>query len=347
MSREKDFGIDEFNKSLLSGNSDMLLPHANLITKKKPDGNGYSIHSKDCTGVAEVVPNQKVRRCADCRALSKVGRQAISRSHSPVFEPPHPCTRIDYIANDPTAADHEIRHLRALVKQLKRKKADAILQQELKRNAIMIPPTRVVPVMEAVLIITKELENQLSGEGKSEEEENQMIMWKSQLLHLLRVFKNGGQTRGIPVIPDMLTWSIEFLARTSVKTYEEARKLMKLPHISYVYKCSAKIISTANERAFSLCLQTISSISLRADREEWDDNARIGFLALDSAGTSSGVQWDYRLHKMTGQCNAHKFEPLTNKFNMMANQLKEDRLKEKELEEGEHQEEDFVSDAFC
>ena len=143
------------------------------------------------------------------------------------------------------------------------------------------------------------------------------------MLHcLLGVYENGGRTRGLKVLPEMLSWLMCMLARTLTNNFVEMQKVMKLPALSYVYKKSGEIISTANQRAFSYCPQTVETMSLRAIREKWDQSACFGFTAIDSAGLSSGVQWDYRLMQMAGQCQAHKFEPLSKKFNMMANSLK-------------------------
>ena len=59
-------------------------------------------------------------------------------------------------------------------------------------------------------------------------------------------------------------------------------------------------------------------VRLTAENENGTENARIFVTALDSAGVSYGVQWDYKLKK----CEGHKFQPMTNKFNMMSDQLK-------------------------
>ena len=71
---------------------------------------------------------------------------------------------------------------------------------------------------------------------------------------------------------------------------------------------------------------------LRAKNEHWSANAKLTVCALDSAGINKGVQWDYRLKKMVGQCESHKFSPLSNKFTMMADQLKAARREETENE---------------
>ena len=109
------------------------------------------------------------------------------------------------------------------------------------------------------------------------------------------------------------------LACTSVNNFQEVWKVMKLPHISCLYKKSNEIISNHNQHAFSICTQTIETIARRAKEENWDATTRIRVMSWDLAGTSSSIQWDYRLNKMVGQFQAHKLKHLNNKFNMMAN----------------------------
>ena len=87
-----------------------------------------------------------------------------------------------------------------------------------------------------------------------------------------------------------MSWSMELLARTSVNTYDEVHKVMRLPHISYVYKKSGEIIASAHQRAFSLSIQKLQSMRLRAKNEDWSDNAKLTVTALDSAGINKGVQ---------------------------------------------------------
>ena len=124
------------------------------------------------------------------------------------------------------------------------------------------------------------------------------------------------------VVAEIMSQSMELPTQNSVNTFQEVRKVMRLPHISYVYMKSSKVISSRNQRAFLLCIQKIQVEILRAENENSTENSRTAVTALDSAGVSSSVQGNYRLQKMVGQCKGHKFQPMTNKFSMMVDQLK-------------------------
>ena len=69
--------------------------------------------------------------------------------------------------------------------------------------------------------------------------------------------------------PTLLNWCIAFLARTSASVYEEVRRVMKLPSISYVYRKTAKMISTMADKAYAINVDTIREMGERADRESW------------------------------------------------------------------------------
>ena len=62
-----------------------------------------------------------------------------------------------------------------------------------------------------------------------------------------RGISEGWQNKGLNVLPEMIGWSMEILAQTSVNNFQEMRKVMRLPNVSYVYKKSDKVISSANQ----------------------------------------------------------------------------------------------------
>ena len=335
MSHEKDFGVEQFNKSPFSGNANIVAPHGNMITKKMTDGKGYQIFSKNCLGTTTtLVKNQRVPRCSSCLTSTGVGKKFINRQHNPVFVPHGAKTNIGIIANQPNQASHEIQRLRKFVSNAKRQIAKQVAKQTVASTGVTVTGHRADELMEALNIVHKAVEGELTGdstiEGTPDEKENKLEMWKVMFHRLIEVYKNGGKTTGLSVAPEMMSWSMTLLARTSANNFQEVRKVLRLPHISYVYKKSDEVISSANQRAFSLCTQTCQTVMRRADGEDWKANARFVVTALDSAGVSSGVQWDYKLKKMVGQCEGHKFSPLTNKFNMMADKLKAAKVAENE-----------------
>ena len=329
MSREKDFGAKAFSRSLFAGNTNTTAPHGNMIAKKRPDGAGYGIFAIDCLGTAIIIGNNtKVPRCVNCANQDSSGRKFILRQHNPApaFTPFGKSARIDFIAKQPDQATHEIQRLRKMLLNMKRRMAKQVVKREIAKSGVIVSGHRADELMEALDIVNKAVEDELTGdntaEGTPDEKENKFEMWKVMFHRLLQVYRNGGKTKGLNVAPEMMSWSMELLARTSVNNYQEARRVMRLPALSYVYEKSGELISSANQRAFSLCIQTCQTVMKRAENENWAANARLVATALDSAGVSSGVQWDYKLKKMVGQCEGHKLQPLTSKFNLMANKLK-------------------------
>ena len=73
-----------------------------------------------------------------------------------------------------------------------------------------------------------------------------------------------------------MNWAIAFLARTYASTYNEVAKIMMLPNIFTVYRKTAELITTKNDKACCMHMNTVCSISDRAHRENWMSNQRIG-----------------------------------------------------------------------
>jgi len=88
-------------------------------------------------------------------------------------------------------------------------------------------------------------------------------LWWVHTEHINRVFENGGKGRGrqnATYHPKLMNWAIAFLARTSSGTYNEVAKIFMLPHISTVYRKTAEMITTKNDKAYCLHMNTIQSI---------------------------------------------------------------------------------------
>ena len=110
-------------------------------------------------------------------------------------------------------------------------------------------------------------------------------LWRVHTEHINRVFENGGKGQGCQNAtyhPKLMNWAIAFLARTSSGTYNEVAKIFMLPHISTVYQKMAEIITTKNDKAYCLHMNTIQRISDRAHHENWTSHQRIGAIAQDS-----------------------------------------------------------------
>ena len=210
----------------------------------------------------------------------------MNRHHNPVFVPHGARTKIDIIANKSDQATHEIQRLCKVLLHMKKQAAKEVTKEAISNTGLTVTGRRVDELMDALDFFHKSVEDELTGDstikGTPDEKENKLEMWKVMLHRLIEVYQNGGKTKGLKVLPEMMSWSMELLARTSVNNFQEARKVMRLPHISYVYKKSNEVISSANQQAFLLCIQTINTVRLRAKNEKWTENARIVVAALDS-----------------------------------------------------------------
>jgi hypothetical protein len=69
-----------------------------------------------------------------------------------------------------------------------------------------------------------------------------------------------------------------------------------LPHISTVYRKLAELITTKNDMAYCLRMNTICDIGDHAHQEKWTSHHQIGVIALDSANINSGIKHDYVTH---------------------------------------------------
>jgi hypothetical protein len=58
-----------------------------------------------------------------------------------------------------------------------------------------------------------------------------------------------------------MNWAIAFLACTSSGTNNEVAKIFMLTYISTVYQKTAEMITTKNDKAYCLQMNTIQSIS--------------------------------------------------------------------------------------
>ena len=76
--------------------------------------------------------------------------------------------------------------------------------------------------------------------------------------------------------------------------------MMKLPHISYVYRKTAEMILTMEDKAYAINVDTIQELGKRATREGWTDHQRSGVLAQDYANISPGIEHKYVRNRLAG-----------------------------------------------
>ena len=136
------------------------------------------------------------------------------------------------------------------------------------------------------------------------------------------MYERNGSKLGIRYDDKILEWCIVFLARTSIRTYTEVAEVFKLPHISYIYKLSCKVASRANRRGYSICIQTLETIKQQKLKEAWAPAACFGVMLYDSVSNATGITWANAQNNLIGQDKSHQFLPLTQKFQLRANNEK-------------------------
>ena len=163
----------------------------------------------------------------------------------------------------------------------------------------------------------------------------ELELWRVHAEHIKKVCVDGGKRRGRQTYhPMIMNWAIAFLAHTSSSTYNEVAKIMMLPNISTVYRKTAELITSKNDKAYCMHMNTIRSISDRARLENWTSHQRIGAIAQDSANINSGIEHDYVSNVLKGGDESHSVATLSRMFQALAQ-----KMKDAECDENEQQQE--------
>jgi hypothetical protein len=159
----------------------------------------------------------------------------------------------------------------------------------------------------------------VSGGGTVEAE-----LWQMHAEHINNVYKQGGKGRGFKKItyhPMILNWAIAFLVRTSASVNNDVAKVMMLPHISHIYKKTAELVSTENDKAYGLHMTTIQTLGEHACCEKRSSYHRIGVIAQDSANIKAGIEHDNRSNELKGGDKTHSI--ITLMFQALAQKVKD------------------------
>ena len=189
----------------------------------------------------------------------------------------------------------EIRTAREEIRRLRCELARTVLQKPIEKDgALLLDGASDNQIWRAVGIMDGPVTEALQLGAAHEALE----LWWVHTEHINRLFENGGKGRGrqnATYHPMLMNWAIAFLARTSSGTYNDVAKIFMLPHISTVYQNPTVMITTKNDKAYCLHMNTIQSISDCAHRENWTSHQRIGAIAQDSANINSGIEHEARL----------------------------------------------------
>lgn len=323
---------------LLLSPGDIAPPFQGLFCRLHQLGGQIIIVSESCSGQAVCSntklllterPTQGSARCNACRKDADRGRKQIKRIfHSATTETSSTQENVSVIARNPKKAEHEINKLRNKVSKLTALNS----KLEKKEEQMMSNPKELIERVMRLIddAIAKEKSNRRDAGVVTEKE-----LWLIHTKHMLNVFLADGNMRQVNQVVELVLWAMAMHARTSNRVYKEIAKVMKLAHISTVYKKGNELVSTGSTRAFSLCTVTLSMLSQQADRRKLNDNQRLVFFAIDSANINAGLQWDYVRNQMVGGCEGIAYQQVRQMFYAMASRL-QDNEEEGGADEMEH-----------
>jgi len=286
--------------------------HGLLLDRARNLREGFVFRAESCSGdcrdgkrcshcASKIYVSNKVRGCIE-PVVKRIGKQAS----------------IAKISRNPALAATEISTIRDENRRLRRQLAHVVLLDAIDKDGAILPEgiegdqiRKVVEVMEGP--ISKVLQSHHPTSSV------ELALWKVHAEHISNVSNDGGKRRGRKAYhPMLMNWAIAFLARTSASTYNEVAKIMMLPNISTVYRKTAELITTKNDKAYCMHMNTIRSISDRAHRENWTSNQRIGAIAQDSANINSGIEHDYVTNTLKGGDESHSIATLSRMFSALA-----------------------------
>ena len=318
--REPDFGLKSFAGSILSASLSLCLPYQGVILDRAHNPcDGFIFRAVSCTGSCSTT--EKIKHCEHCASNINVARK-VRRSNDPIVEPAGKQASIQKISRNPDLAELEIRQIRDENRNLRRQLARVILMDAMEKDgAVFHDGAEGDRIRRVVDIIDEPISDALRSNSATEGLE----IWQIHSEHISKVSSDGKRKCGRQKYHQMLmNWAMAFLSRTSCRTYNEVAKIMivMLPCIGTVYRKTAEIISTKNDKAYCLHMNTIRSISDRADREGWTCHQRIGVIAQDSANINAGIEHDYVTNTLKGGDESHSVAILSRMLQLLAQRVK-------------------------
>ena len=103
-----------------------------------------------------------------------------------------------------------------------------------------------------------------------------------------------------------------------------------LPNISTIYQKTAELITTKNDKAYCLHMNTIGSISVsdNAHHKNWLSYQQIGTIAQDSANINSEINHDYVRNTLKGGDKSHSVVTLSWLLQALAQRVKDAQCNE-------------------
>jgi hypothetical protein len=254
----------------------------------------------------------------------------VCHSIVPIVQPAGKQATILKISRNPDLAELEICKIRDENRNLRRQLARVVLMEAMEKDGAVLPDcVEGDRIRRVVKIIDGLISEALHSSSASEELE----LWQIHSKHISKVCSNGKKKHGCQNYhPRLMNWAMAFLACTSSSTYNEVSKIMMLPHIGTIYRKTAELISTKNDKAYCLHMNTIWSISDHADREGWTSHQRISVIAQDSANINSGIEHDYVTNTLKGVDESHSVATLLRMILALAQRVKDVQCNENVLD---------------
>ena len=106
----------------------------------------------------------------------------------------------------------------------------------------------------------------------------ELEVWRLHKEHLNDYCENGPKCQGKRNVITLYfrIGLLFFLARTSTRTYKEVAKVMKLPHISFIYTKTTEMVSTVADKGYVIDINTIRTVGERAKREKLTSHQKTG-----------------------------------------------------------------------
>jgi hypothetical protein len=323
---DPDFGMKRFAASVLAKSRTFFVQlHGMHLERPDYPGQGFCLRAVSCSGNC---CSLRSSQCNECHSKKGISTSKISDTFKPTVEPAGTQAFIQKKFRNEQLAAIEIRLLRDEVRNLRRKLAQTILNDDMAANGeVLLGNESGERIGRAVGMMDSHIKKALVEKGDNESLE----LWQVHADHIVNARQNGGKGRGFKKLyysSTILYWAMAFLARTSNTVYKEVAKVMMLPDISHIHRLTGKIVSTHSSKAFCLHIKTIQSLRERAICicEKWTPHQMIGVIAHASTNIKAGIEHNYVTNTLKEGDESHRLETCSHLFGLMAQRMKDSLL---------------------
>lgn len=140
-----------------------------------------------------------------------------------MFAPFGQKAHVGVIANHTAQAIHKSKGACKEKLIVKRKIVKQAAKDTIRNSAVVVRGHHVDKLMRVLDIMHNAVTNKLTEdsnvEGTADETENKLEMWKVLIRRLIKVYRNRGKIKGLQILPEFTSWSMELAVRTSVNKF--------------------------------------------------------------------------------------------------------------------------------